>query len=357
VSERPPVPITVIVPERHNVALLQRCAADPNAMLIASGETLAGAGLLGLLRVGRAIVIAPDVASRTPGCECCQVRLDLIDAVRCAVLRRTPPERLIVVVDRADTAPLDEATGDDRATDVVTVINTLYADGEIERLAHLGGLVVHVDACAASTRMASGFALWDPQVEAALAIADAIVVTGAKLLTEESRVAIADSLSALNRIGEVGFCSAKDIDVERLVHLDAWSGAPTSNSSPARDGVVSQERRGASPLYPGATVETVVLHRFGVLDPDATNAWLDRVVAESPRGLFRLHASLQVSTHHPRVCIRGSRSAMRSVAETPLGATGSAAGKQARDNLVVLIGRDLDRQALSESFESIEMAP
>ena len=355
-SERQSVPITVLVPERRNVELLQRCAADPSVMLLASGDTLAGAGLLGLLRVGRVIVIAPDVASRTAGCECCQVRLDLIDAVRCAVLRRSPPERLVVVVDRADSAMSGTTTCDDPASDVITAISTLHADGEVERLAHLGGLVVDVDACAASTRLASGLAVWDSQMEAAIAIADSIVVTGAELLTEHSRSIIADSLSELNRIGEVIFCATEAIDVERLIVLDTWNRSPTLSCSSARDGGEPLAWPEASPSHPEATVETVVLHRRGVLDSDATNAWLDRVVAESPRGLLRFQAALQVSTHHSRVCVRGSRSAMRSTTELQPGSTSSWMEPDDRGNVVVLIGRALDRQALSESFESIEVA-
>ncbi len=355
-TERHTVPITVIVPERHNVELLQRCSADPTVMVLASGETLARAGLLGLLRVGRASVIAPDVASRAPGCECCQVRLDLVEAIRNAVLRRTPPRRLVVVVDRPAVESDSETLAEDPASDVVTAISTIHADGEIGRLAHFAGLVVDVDACAASTRLASGLALWDANIEVALAIADSISVAGGELLTEQARSAITDALGRLNRIGEVHFRSANDLDVERLVGRDAPDILRSLSHLRHGDVDVPEALPAAASGSAAATVETVVLHRLGVLDPDALNSWLDRVIAESPRNLLRFHAVLRVATDQARVCIHGCRSAMRSDEETPLGPRRSTHGPSDRDNVVVLVGWDLDRDALAATFESIETA-
>lgn len=328
-------------------------------MLIASAETLADAGLLGLVRVGRAVVTAPDVTSRTPGCECCQVRLDLIDAVRHAVLRRLPPRRLILVVDPMPFARSSALADHDPAGDVITVIHTLQAESEVERLAHLDGLVVEVDACAASTRMASGIAGWSGQIESALAIADCAVVTGAALLTQGARAAVVHALNQLNRIGNVSLAGASGIDATQLVDLDAWRRSP-SMSDFSETGIVmasawpSARQGPAEP--PPASVGTIVLTRPGVLDPDATNAWLGRIVADSSTDLLRFQAALQVSSREPRVCIRGSRSTMRSAPESAPTATSSANKPSDCDSIVMLIGRDLDRRALSESFGSIEMA-
>ena len=349
----------MIAQERPSTHLLQRCAADQDSMLIASAKTLADAGLLGLVRVGRAAVTAPDVASRTPGCECCQVRLDLIDAVRHAVLRRLPPRRLILVVDPMPFARSSALADHDPAGDIITVIHTLQAESEVERLAHLDGLVVEVDACAASTRMASGIAGWSGQIESALAIADCAVVTGAALLTQGARAAVVHALNQLNRIGNVSLAGASGIDATQLVDLDAWRRSP-SMSDFSETGIVmaspwpSARQGPAEP--PPASVGTIVLTRPGVLDPDATNAWLGRIVADSSTHLLRFQAALQVSSREPRVCIRGSRSTMRSAPESAPTATSSANKPSDCDSIVMLIGRDLDRRALSESFGSIEMA-
>jgi len=353
------VPITVIAQERPSTHLLQRCAADQNSMLMASAETLAAAGLLGLVRVGRAVVTAPDVASRTPGCECCQVRLDLIDAVRHAVLRRLPPRRLILVVDPTPFSLSGASADHDPAGDVVTVIHTLQSESEVERLGHLDGLVVEVDARAASTRMASGSAVWSGQIESALAIADRVVVTGAALLTQGARTAVVHALNQLNRIGHVSLAGASGVEATNLVDLDAWRRSP-SMSDFSETGIVmapawpSARHGPAEP--PPASVGTIVLTRPGVLDPDATNAWLGRIVADSSTDLLRFQAALQVSSREPRVCVQGSRSTMRSAPESFSTATTSANEPSDCESIVMLIGRDLDRQALSESFGSIEVA-
>lgn len=345
-GRRSSVPITVLATDRRGIDVLQRLAADHGNFVIASDEALAAAGLLGSIWAGRAAVTAADVTSRTPGCECCQVRVDLVEAVRHAALRRSPPKRLIVVVDQPQT--IGWGTDDDPATDVVTCIHTLQADDEIERLAHLDALVVGVDACAISTRLACGMDLWNEQTEAALAIADRIVANGAELLTTAARSAVKRRLETVNRIGQIVLERSCLARVEDIVDLGGWDRAPVIGHRATPRG----DRASA--------VETVVLTRSGVLDPDATDAWLDQVVAESSSRLLRFQAVLRVSDHGPRVCVRGSRSVMRSRHESTLDRTPlpTPHGAPARngDNVVVLIGRELDRSSLDEGFGSIEVA-
>ncbi|GEM_PF-730979 len=361
-NTRPQVPITLLAPEHQSVELLRSFAADCDTVLIATDETLAFAGLLGLVRVGRALLTAADVTSRTPGCECCQIRVDLIDAVRHAVLRRSPPRRLVVVVDRKPPTGPNSLVDDDSAIDVVTVIHTLQADSEIERLAYLDGLVVEVDACAASTRLACGLDLWTGPREAAIAVADRIVVNGSELLTTAASAQVSSALQIINRIGKVVCGQSAAAHIEDLVDLDAWNGhSPaclerTAGPGLGPVGMVVQVTHAPNCRHHAATVGTIVLTRRGVLDPDATDAWLDRVVAESPSRLLRFQAALCVSTCEPRVCVRGSRSAMRSQPEGG-GAEGTVEADQSRqESVVILVGRALDHQSLAESFETIELA-
>jgi G3E family GTPase len=343
----PRVPVTVLAPECQQTDLLRRLAADGDNFVIASEDTLASNGLLGLIRVGRAAVVAPDVTSRTLGCKCCQLRVDLVDAIRHAVLRRSPPRRLIAVVDRATTSGCDRAYDDDPTTDVVTCIHTVQADSEIERLASLDGVVVEVDARSASTRLASGFRLWSAQTEAALAIADRIVVTDARLLTTSARTALKQELRMVNRIGRVSLDSPTETIVDDLVDLDAWHRAPQCG--------VGSPSALSSATDPGTpAIDTVVLRRHGVLNPDAADAWLDQVVAVAPSRLLRFQAALRVSTHEHRVCFRGSRSVLRSQSEHDPAGMSPGEPRRDGDSVVVLIGRELDRHALSEGFASIE---
>lgn len=339
--------MTVLAPDYQQTDLLHRFAADGDNFVIASDETLASAGLLGLIRVGRAAVIAPDVTSRTPGCECCQVRVDLVDAIRHAVLRRSAPRRLIMVVDRATANGRDRACDDDPASDVVTCIHTIQADSEIERLTRLDGLAVEVDARSASTRLACELRLWSEQTEAALAIADRIVVTGARQLTTSARTAVTHELRMVNRIGRISLDNPTETGVDDLVDLDAWHRAPQCGVGSPRASSSRSERRTPA-------IDTVVLTRHGLLDPDATDAWLDRVVAAAPARLLRFQAALRVSTHEHRVCVRGSRSVMRSQSERDPAAMSPLEPRTDGDSVVVLIGRELDRHSLSERFASIE---
>ncbi|MFK7919369.1 MAG: GTP-binding protein [Ilumatobacter sp.] len=361
--DRARVPITVLAPGRDHRHVLSRLAADDDTFLIASDQTLVAHGLLGLVRVGRAAVTAADVTSRTPGCECCQVRLDLVDAVRFSVLRRQAPARVVVVVDDVLSGGSGIDADDDPACDIVTCVHTIQSDSEIERLAFLDGVVVEVDACATSTRLSCGLDLWTEQSEAALAIADRIVVTDAELLTADALSGVVVHLQQVNRVGSISLSQPADLASMSLVDLDAWEQSPAVGR--CTRGSHASESDSAPPpisaLQPGSAmrprsgrVDTVVLTRPGVLDPVATDAWLDRVVAEAPSGLLRLQAALRIGDDKPRVCVRGSRSAMRSRPETaPITSPRSESGD--RDgSVVILVGRDLDRRSLSEGFGSIE---
>lgn len=338
------IPITVLALHAASADTLQRLAAGPENHLIATGSTMARAGLLGLIRVGRATVTAPDVTSRTPGCGCCRIRVDLVAAVRHAILRRAPARRLIVVVDQA--SPSGDGV-DDPAGDIVTCMHTLLADSEIERLARIDGLIVETDARTASTRLACGLDLWDGHTEAALAIADRIILTSAALLTAQARLAIEGEVRRLNSIGTLVFDGAAASSGADLVDLDAWEQAPAIGvHTDVPDQAADVVRRRPA-------IETVVLTRGGVLDPDATDDWLDRVVAQAPSRLLRFQAVLRVSPTEPRVCVRGSRSVMRSQPERARSAAASRRRQRVASSVVILVGEGLDSVALNEAFGSI----
>jgi len=132
------------------------------------------------------------------------------------------------------------------------------------------------------------------------------------------------------------------------VDLGAWDEGPPAHVEASRR--TPSDADGAR-----SAIETVVLARPGVLDPDATDAWFDQLVAEAPSRLLRLQAVLRVSTHEPRVCVRGSRSVMRSQLECGAAAVPSEVSRH-DGSVVVLIGRELDERTLREEFWSIEEA-
>ena len=202
-------------------------------------------------------------------------------------------------------------------------------------------------AAIASTRLACGLRLWSAQAEAALAIADRIVVTGARLLTSSARTAVTHELRMVNRIGRISLDNPTEAGVDHLVDLDAWHRAPQCAVGSPRPSSSGSER--GTPA-----IDTVVLTRHGLLDPAATDAWLDLTVAAAPSRLLRFQAALRVSTQEQRVCVRGSRSALRSQAERMPTTMSPPESRNNDDNVVVLIGRALDRHSLSEGFASIE---
>lgn len=268
-----------------------------------------------------AVTTDPDVDSRTPGCACCALRLDLIAAVERAVFRPRPPARLIVVVDLAD--PL--------GSDVVTVVYSLLSDPDLARLVRLDGVLVALDPVSLATRRAVGMpALQFAEIQA-LSIADRVLVGRADAITSDAGADVDEVLRSAAPYALVLAPALRQVGRADLFGIDAWHGVPRHRDD---DGAV---------LDGLDLPDTVVLRHRGVLEPEAADDFFDRLVTSHAPKILRFQGVVAGRGNNGRTCCHGVRSYAMSHPAAEHGDPGP-------ENVVVVTGWGLDVEMLVDDF-------
>ncbi len=267
--------------------------------------------------------VLADTASRTPGCPCCAVRIDLVEAVERAVTRRNRPDHVIVAVD------LDDPLG----SDVVTAVYTVLSDPDLARLVRLDGVVVAVDPVAVATRLAIGAPPLRPAEVEALAIADRVMVGRADAVTGDAATLIDTIMHAAAPFASVLVPALVPVRRPDVFGIDAWHGVP--------------RHRPLLPVeVPGLELpDTVVLRHNGALEPDAVDGFFDRLVAGNARRLLRFQGLIAATGNDGRTCCHGVRSYAMSHPAIEDGDAGP-------DNIVVVTGWGLDVDEVADDFRA-----
>ncbi len=262
---------------------------------------------------------------RTEGCACCRSRLDVVDAVRLLLERPRPVDRIIVVVDPT--------------RDVSTVNQTILSDPDLQRLVELDAVISSVDAVAMSTRLAVELPVAGALELQRLAVADRILVSRADELTNDALGRVMRSVRTVNRFGIIAAPALVPVDMGMLVDLHAWHGVPMIGPANAHE-----------PLHvgPGDDVPmTVRCEVEGLLDPEAIDAWFDRLIGQYGARLLRLQGAVAVVGEPHRVCCQGVRSYASSHSEAE-----HLPRERSTHSLVAVVGYGLDALSLRSSFLS-----
>jgi G3E family GTPase len=129
------------------------------------------------------------------------------------------------------------------------------------------------------------------------------------------------------------------IDMGTLVDLHAWHGVPMIG--PANE---------PEPLLVGPDDDvpmTVRCEVEGLLDPDAIDAWFDRLIGQYGVRLLRLQGAVAVVGEPHRVCCQGVRSYASSHSEAE-----HLPRERSTHSLVAVVGYGLDALSLRSSFLS-----
>ncbi|MEM8924972.1 MAG: GTP-binding protein [Actinomycetota bacterium] len=261
--------------------------------------------------------IRPDVAHRTPGCPCCATRLDVIDGLLRAVRRSVRPDRILLTVDTDD--------------DLATVAFTVLSDNDLARHVYLDGIVVAIDAVAASTRVATGAPVAAPGAMADLAMADVILLDRSSDLTRAGAVQLRHHLHRAHPLCTVLTDLTAIRSSRAVVELNAWRGPPAIDPG-LRAG-----------RMPSGDPETLVLRQAAPLHPHAVEAWISAVLNECGPRLLRLQGVIAIESRPTRLHCHGVRSFATFSQET-------APSKASAESVVVLVGSDLDVGALAAGF-------
>jgi G3E family GTPase len=269
------------------------------------------------------LTVAAVEGERTEGCPCCRSRLDVVEAVRLLLERPRPVDRIIVLVDPA--------------RDVSTVNQTILSDPDLQRLVELDAVISSVDAVAMSTRLALELPVAGALELQRLAVADRILVSRADELTNDALGRVMRSVRTVNRFGIIAAPALVPIDMGTLVDLHAWHGVPMIGPANAHE-----------PLLVGPDDDvpmTVRCEVEGLLDPDAIDAWFDRLIGQYGVRLLRLQGAVAVVGEQHRVCCQGVRSYASSHSEVE-----HLPRERSAHSLVAVVGYGLDAPSLRSSF-------
>ncbi len=287
----------------------------------ATGAGLVASAAFVNTSVDTGVVVEADIGSRTPGCACCEIRVDLLDGIARAVLRRSPPSRVVVALDGHD--------------DAITAIHTILSDPTLARLVRLDAVLATVDAVQWATRLAAGGPVDTDVGLDRLAVADRILIARSRDVTPDALGAIGHVLRSLNQTGPIIAPGIAPCPVDELIDVHAWHGAPTVGRAPDEP----------SPFLGADAPVTVVCHTDQALDADRVGEWLDGIIAGYATHLLRLQGAIAVPGQTARTCVQGVRSWAMSHSEAD-----HPDGRCSSTSTVVLIGRDLPVAALHADF-------
>jgi len=306
-------PVTVIASSRPSEWMLHAVDRERTTLIVdRSSARLIGAE--NVMARGQLVTSEPDVYYRTPGCACCAVRQDLVDAMVRSAQRVETPERLLVLVDP-------------NQVDLLTVISTILSSFEIIRRASLDSVVVHVDAVEMATRLTTGSAPVDDGLATALAVADRVGIVGLAGVTSSMGKRIRQELAV--RSGFADVIDRADRVFGRNDLVEAWHGAPRARSLPS----LGRDRP-----------STTVLRVDRSLDAEAIDEWLDNLVAAHASRLFRIQGALSVLGNSERTCCYGVRSFATSHSER------EHLSRHSTESVLAICGVGLDADELAASF-------
>lgn len=262
------------------------------------------------------------------GCVCCTVRGDLIRTLH-QVLRTRDIDAIII-----------ETTG---LADPGPVAQTFFADQSLRARARLDSVTTVVDAAHVTRSLAEG-----PEAAEQIAFADQIVLNKTDTRTEEGLVALEDTIGALNPYAPVLRAERGNVDLSTLLDRGGFD----LDRAIGRDPAFADDERHERPAHHhdhaahahGHGIGSVSLSLDRPLDRDAVTGWIDRLLMEKGRDILRAKGILDIAGEDRRLVFQ----AVHMMAEADF--TDPWPGDRARTSRLVLIGRDLDREALSAGF-------
>lgn len=257
-----------------------------------------------------------QIVEMNNGCICCTVRNDLVRILKTLFTQNSDIECVII-----------ETTG---LADPGPVIQTFIADPVIQLAYRLDSVVTLVDAVHARTQI-------EAQVEAReqIAFADRIFITKGDIAGPAQVAVVKALVEEINPRSPVEEAHFGQVPIHHVLDLHGFD----------LDAILSME-----PDFLGeghhhhSDITSFVLRERYPLDPEKLKIWLSLLGANFGRDLMRYKGVLNISGNPKRVVFQGVHMLMGTTDGAPWG------GDEARDSVLVFIGRRLPRDLFEEGF-------
>jgi G3E family GTPase len=280
-----------------------------------------------------------EVFEMNNGCVCCTVRGDLIRVVAGLMKRQTSG--------RGFDAIIVETTG---LADPAPVAQTFFMDDDVRAKARLDSVTTVVDAKHVMDQL-------DESREAReqIAFADQIVLNKTDLVDEAWLQAIEARISRLNPLAPIHRTTRSQVpldavlgrggfDLDRILEIEP----AFLNPAHGEDGHVHDENCGHDHHHGHQLddIASVSLSHDGPMNGDKVTRWLNELLAEKGPDILRAKGIIEVKGEDRRLVFQ----AVHMILEGDFQREWKPG--EARSSRMVFIGRDLDKAALTSSFEA-----
>jgi G3E family GTPase len=259
-----------------------------------------------------------EIFEMNNGCICCTVRGDLIRILGNLMKRR----------DRFDYI-LIETTG---LADPGPVAQTFFVDDEVRGKTRLDGIVTVVDAKHVWQHFDSD------EVQEQVAFADVILLNKIDLVPAEEVDRLEAKIKKMNAVAKLYRTTNTAIDLDRILKVGGFDLSRALELDPH---FLEEHHH----HHHDEEVTSVGITTPGDLDLNKFNAWMGELLMTKGPDIFRMKGVLSIQGHAERFVFQGVHMQFDGRADRPW-------GNEPRHNVLVFIGRHLDRSALEEGFRS-----
>jgi G3E family GTPase len=281
----------------------------------------------GEIGIDDALVIDADeeIFEMNNGCICCTVRGDLIRILGNLMKRRDAFDHILV-----------ETTG---LADPAPVAQTFFVDEEVKAQLALDAIVTVVDAKHLTQHLDDDKpeGIENEAIEQ-LAFADRILLNKIDLVDEQELAAVGRRIRAINANAEIIPTSMSRVDLDRILGVGAFDLARVLEMEPQfLDDTDHQHDQ---------SVTSVGIELPGKVAIDKINDWLGWLLGTKGVDIFRMKGVLDIQGSEQRYVFQGVHMLFDGQPDRLW------QPDEARINRIVFIGRNLDRQELTDRFRA-----
>jgi G3E family GTPase len=253
-----------------------------------------------------------EVVEMSNGCICCTVRGDLLRSLFGLLEHR----------DKFDTLMI-ETTG---LADPAPVVQSFFVDERIKSEYQLNGVVTVVDAKHIFQQLSNS-----PEAKEQIAFADMVLLNKIDLINAEDLPELEFKLRNLN--GAARICQTRNSDVDIGTVLDLRS----------LDIVIRAEKHDHNHRHT-EDIETVAITTAGDLDGLKLSHWFRELLAQFGERIMRMKGILNLRKDPDQFVFQGVHMLFEGRPGRPWGE------QEERLNRLVFIGRDLDKESITQGF-------
>jgi G3E family GTPase len=292
-----------------------------------------------------------EIFEMNNGCICCTVRGDLIRIIGNLMKRRDKFDYILI-----------ETTG---LADPGPVAQTFFMDDEVQSKARIDGIVTLVDARHVMLH-------WDShEVQEQIAFADVILLNKTDLVAPEELDELEDLLSRMNTQARIYRTRNAEIDLDHVLNVRGFDLDRILDHEPdfLRTGTHKHEHEHEDHSHcdhehghcehedhanekadhadhaHDESVSSVGIALDGDLDAKKLNKWMSELLQTKGPDIFRMKGILSVKNDPNRFVFQGVHMLFDGRPDKPW-------GKTPRTNRLVFIGRNLNREELTEGFRA-----